>query len=238
MNRVALLSVFSVAALFSVGCSNRYDVNVAWTVDGFNAADICPSLTSPNVKFRLEQQDTQGGPVTEETQTAKCEDGAAKVSSASFSDLFIDVLSGDDVYGTTGPVHLTPGVGEYTGEEGAAPVTTNVPLERGRLTARFTVVGQDCGDAGASTITATLRHTTSILNAEVLVDSADVACSDGKATFNFEPVEKGSLYDFVATTSIGGVDYATTDEGSGGAGTVVDSAVTDLVVDLDAVGRP
>ncbi len=242
MTRVPFALLVPVAAALFAGCAPRFDVNVAWTIDGFAPADECGALTDATVQLRLEQRDSQDASPVEETTVAKCGDAAATVQSAAFSNLFLDLVEkveGKDVlFGTVGPIALAPGAGAYPGEDASAPVNTDIALVKGRLHSRFTVIGQDCGDAGAQSFTFTLRENSAPLGEDVVVQDKTVTCAGGTATFDFEPVTVGASYDIVAKTTIDGVDYATTDDGSGGAGALVDSIVTDLLVDLDVVGRP
>lgn len=235
--------IFLVASLLSVvaavGCAPRYDVFTAWTVDGVPAADACQQLVEPGVRFRVQNREVQGGAVIEETFTAPCADGQARLETAALADIFVDLLDGETVVGGTGPLGVTAGAVEgYAGEDVEAPLVADLELERGRLHARLTVVGQRCGDAGVGDFTVSLRRNTGPLGREIVVDNVTVACgADGEAFFEHAPVEVGSSYEVVATTTIGGVEYATSDEGAG-EGAVIGGSVTDLVVDLDAVGRP
>ena len=246
MPRTPLVAGALIVAL--AGCAPRYDVNVAWTVGGFAPAVACTELSAPSIRFRLEQQDAANGPFVEDTveeiESAPCTDGVFTVHSAASAKLFVELLENDAVYGTAGPLPLAPNAGAaYEGQDASAPLRSNIVVRRGRLHARFTVVGEDCDKSGATSFTATIRQNTAPQAEEIVAgeESIPVSCAvdtDGVnvGLLDYEPVEVGSLYDIVATTQIGGVSYSTTNDGGGGDGAVVTGLVTNLLVDLDVEG--
>jgi hypothetical protein len=238
MTRTPLLQASLLAALAATGCTSRYEVFTAWNVNGAPAANACQQLRDPSVQIRVQNREVEGGEVTEETVTAPCADGQARIETAALARLFIDLLDGEEIFGVAGPLAVAPGGGgPYLGEEPAKPVVANINLERGRLHARLTVVGRSCGEAEADSFTVSLKRQTGPLGKETVVSDATVSCSDGAALFEHAPVEIGSRYEVVAETTVGGVRYST-DDGAAGAGALVERALTDLVVDLDIVGRP
>lgn len=233
------LLVAPVVLLAAGGCAPRHDVFVGWTIGGLPAAQACLQLAEPRVRLQVDSRDVEGGDVVEQTVTAPCADNPVRLQTAAFADIFVDLLDGEAVYGGGGPLHVAPGGGdEYPGFDREAPLMADLALARGRLRARLTIVGQSCGDTAAAELTVSLRRNTGPLGREIVVDGVPVSCNaDGEAIFEHAPVEVGSLYEVSATTTIEGVEYATSDGGTG-EGAVVSGGMTDLVVDLDVVGRP
>ena len=242
----ALLVTAAVSLASLTSCAPRHDVFLAWTIDGFPAAQACAQLTDPKVRVVVESRDVLGGAVTEETATFACVDGTpvdneakAVISTGNVADIVIEILDGEAVYGASDSVAVNPGAGgHYPGHDAEEAIASDVQLERGRLRATLRVVGQTCGDAGADSFEVTLRRKSSPLGTEV-VETGTVACpGDGDdAVFEYQPVEFGDRYDVIATTSIGAVEYATNDGGAG-EGVEIENGLTDLVVDLDVVARP
>jgi hypothetical protein len=235
--RMCSLLVASSIAVAAAGCSPRYDVFVTWTVDGFTGEDACQQLQDPSVAFRLKNRDSSDATVVEETATAPCADGQAVVKAGALSEIVMELLEGDDVYGSARPFSVTPTEEGTPGSAVELPVAVDLEIERGRLHSRLTVVGESCGDAGASEFSVTLSRETGPLGREILVEDEAVGCEDGEAFFDYGPVEVGSRYEVFASTSIAGVEYTTSDS-TAGEGAVIQGALTDLVVDLDVVGRP
>jgi hypothetical protein len=234
LRSTALASVLLVAA-----CAPRFDVNVSWTLDGVAASDACAAFASPSVAFRIDQQDDPNGPIVTENESASCSAGKSTIKSAAFSNLTVSLLENNDVFGATGPIALAPGAqsGGYAGENAGAPVLADIQLSRGKLHAILTVGGKDCGTAHASDFSVTLREESSPLAEDNVVSGKTVTCaSDGnggqQAVFDFDGIDDGSRYDVVATTTIAGVNYTTSNDGIG-AGVVAQGAVTNLVVDLE-----
>ena len=237
-------SLLVVTSMLSLGaCASRYDVTVAWTLDGQAAGEACKSLPDSDVGFRLDQRDTESGPVVEEDTTAKCALGKATIQSAAFSTMFVRLLENvdgagaGDEYGSSGPIDLSPG-GQTASYAGTIndPILADIHLTRGKLHTRLTVGGADCGKAGASDFTVTVRDNSSPLGEDVVVDGKTVTCdaATGVAAFDFEPVDNGSRYDVVATTTINGQSFATSPDGIG-AGAVASGAVTEIVADLSPI---
>lgn len=249
MRLVLVTSSFAMLAsvtLTATSCAPRHDVFVGWTVDGLPAAQACGQLRDPSVRFQIDNRDSSNGPSTTETATAGCTDGSGEsaegtvIQTGNFADVVVELLSGDDVYGRSDAFEVSPGRGgNYAGSEVDERIVADVELERGRLKATFTVVGDSCQDAGASEFLVTLRRKSSPLGTEVIGDPDQVvACpAEGNAVFEAQPVELGSTYFVSATTTVGDDAYSTDDEGTG-EGVPVTRGLTDVTVDLDVVGRP
>lgn len=239
--RFVLVSFAAFASITTASCAARHDVFVGWTVDGQPASQVCGQLKDPSVRFQIESRDSTNGPGTTETATAECGDGVegAAIQTGNFADVVVEVLDGDVVYGRSDSFDVSPGLGgNYDGDAIEERIVADVALERGRLLATLTVVGESCSDAGASEFLVTLTRKASPLGAEIIVEDQTVACpADSDAVFEAAPVEFGSTYFVSATATIGGEEYSTDDLGTG-EGVVVQDALTDLSVDLDVVGRP
>lgn len=231
---VPLLFVLSLGA---VGCAPRFDLFAAWTVQGFAPESACAQLNAPSIRLRAENRDVAEGAATAELTTAECAAGSAKLSVASFSDLYVDLIDGDTAFGTAGPFELAPASANdgYLGDSDATPLNIDIELQRGRLRARFTVVGQSCGDAGAGSFSVAVSRNSSPLEEDVIVQGESVDCQDGDAVFEISPVDIGVRYAVTATTTIGGETWATELPGEG---VVPTTALTTMVVDLDSTARP
>lgn len=232
---VLLLSLFGLASL---GCAPRFDLFTTWTVQGFPAETACGEFQAPDLHFRALNRDVADGPATEEiTHFEECAQGHTKLSVASFADVYVDLLDGETVYGTAGPFAVAPAAANdgYLGDEEGAPLSFDIGLERGRLRARFTVVGKSCADAGASSFSVSVSKNTSPLEEDVIVDAEVVQCTDGDAIFELAPVDIGVRYSVAATTTISGETYATELPGEG---VVPSQALNAIVVDLDSAARP
>ena len=231
---VLLLFVLSLGA---AGCAPRFDLFAAWTVQGFPAESACQQLEAPSIRLRADNRDVAGGATTAELTTAECATGSAKLSVASFADLYVDLIDGDTMFGTAGPYELAPASANdgYLGGSDEVPLHVDIELQGGRLRARFTVVGQSCGDAGASSFSVAVSRNSSPLEEDVLVQGESVACQDGDAVFEIAPVDIGVRYAVAATTTIGGETWATELPGEG---VVPSTALTTVVVDLDSTARP
>ncbi len=239
--RFVLVSLAAFASITSASCAPRHDVFVGWTVDGRAAAQACGQLKDPSVRFQIESRDSANGPSTTETATAGCADGTegAAIQTSNFADVVVEILDGDVVFGRSDSFDVSPGLGgHYEGHELEERIVADVALERGRLLATLTVVGESCADAGADEFLVTLSRKSSPLGTETIVEDQAVGCpADGDAVFEHSPVELGSTYFVSATTTIGGEAYSTEDLGTG-EGVVIQNGLTDLTVDLDVDGRP
>jgi len=239
MTRLSLLlaaSPLAASLLLSAGCAQRFDVGMSWSIAGAPAAESCSQFVDPSIQFTIENRETLGSDVVTETATAACVDGAAVIQTGPIARVFVDLVDEDVTYGSGTPVTLNASGNAYAGTDDE--LRSDITLDRGRLLATFTVVGSHCGGAGVSDFKATVRRNTGPLGQEVLLENSTVPCNaDGKAILEFKPVEIGSLYEVVAQTTLGGVEYATSDEDAG-AGVVIEAAITDITVDLDVVARP
>jgi hypothetical protein len=243
MKRISLVATL-LAAVLATACSPRFTLFTTWTIDGNSVAvtddtdGACAPLDAPKVQFRVEGADVKGGTITEETATAPCKDGAASLEVSSFSDVYVDLVDGDNVFGGAGPIAVSPAAADtYEGDSAENPLAIDVGVQRGLLTANLTVVGESCADAGANEFTVTLKRNTGPLGREIIEEGKTVSCVDGQAIYRPEaPVEVGSLYEIVATTKIGGVDYSTGD-GTEGGGATIEGLTTSVTVDLDIVGE-
>jgi hypothetical protein len=240
--RFVLVSLAAFASITSASCAARHDVFVGWTVNGVTAAQACGQLKDPSVRFQIESRDSANGPGTTEEATAECDQGntGAAIETGNFADVVIELLDGEVVYGRSDSFDVSPGLGgHYAGHEIEERVVADVELERGRLLATLTVVGESCQDAGASEFQVTLSRKSSPLGTEIIGEPNQVvACpADGDAIFEAAPVEIGSTYFVAATTTVGGEEFSTEDLGTG-EGVLIQNGLTDLTVDLDAVGRP
>lgn len=234
---IRLLAPLSLIALACLGCAPRFDVFASWTIQGRPAESACQAFEAPDVHLRALNRDVAEGTATEELTRAECALQPVELSVASFADLYVDLLDGETVYGTAGPVALAPASANqgYPGDSEENPLLIDIDLQRSRLRARLTVVGQSCGDAGASSFSVSVSRNASPLEEAVVVDGESVSCQDGEAWFELAPVDIGVRYAVMATTTIDGVEYATELPGEG---VVPDAALTTLDVDLDAAARP
>ena len=235
MRSVLLLSFFSLAA---AGCAPQFDLFTTWTVQGVSPADgACAPFAAPDLHFRVMNRDVAGGTATEQIAHVECADETAKLSVSSFADIYVDLLDGETVYGTAGPFAVAPALANegYVGDDEETPLHVDIGLERGRLRARFTVVGKSCGDAGASSFSVSVSRNSSPLEEDVIAEDVSVACDGGEATYELAPVDIGVRYSVAATTSIGGEDYATELPGEG---VVPSLALNAIGVDLDRAARP
>lgn len=247
MRFVLVTSAVLVSIVTSASCAPRHDVFVGWTINGLPAAaedgdGACAQLKDSSVRFQIANRDQANGPATNETAVAECVDGTegAAIQTGNFADVVVELLSGADVFGRSEAFDVSPGLGgEYPGSKIEDRVVADVELQKGRLLATLTVVGESCGDAGASEFLVTLRRKSSPLGTEVVGDPDQVvACpAEGDAVFEFQPVDVGSTYLVSATTTIGGEQYST-DDAASGEGVLIQNGLTDLTVDLDVVGRP
>ena len=231
------LSLLSLIALTSLGCAPRFEVFASWSIQGRPAESACQAFVAPDVHLRAMNRDAAEGTATEELTHAECAQVPLQLSVASFADLYVDLLDGETVYGTAGPLALAPGSANdgYPGDSEETPLLIDIELQRARLRAHLTVVGQSCGDAGASSFSVSVSRNSSPLEEAVVVDGETVACQDGEAWFELAPVDIGVRYAVMATTTIGGVEYATELPGEG---VVPSAALNSLDVDLDAAARP
>ncbi len=235
---VVLLSFLSLASL---GCAPRFDLFTAWTVQGVSPSDpsdaACGPFEAPSVSFRVLNRDVAGGSATEEVTTAECATESATLSVASFADVYVDLIDSDTVYGSAGPFSVAPALANdgYVGDAEGAPLHVDIGLDRGRLRARLTVVGKSCGDAGASSFSVSVSKNASPLEEDVVAENVSVACDAGEAFYELAPVDIGVRYAVAATTTIGGVAYATEPPGEG---VVPSRALNPIVVDLDSTARP
>ena len=97
----------------------------------------------------------------------------------------------------------------------------------------MTVVGKSCGDAGADSFVVTLFENPeprSLVPVDGAID-VEVACVDGAAVLHHDGLRTGRRYVVQATTTVGGVTYATAS--SGAAFTAV-GARTFTTIDLQA----
>jgi hypothetical protein len=220
----------AVLLLATSACAPRFDLTTEWTIDGNPPATFCPAFVDPQVRFTVENQDKAGGAVTEEVTTAACLDGTSSLQVASFASVLVDLVDGDTVFGTAGPFNVAPGTGSpYIGDPDEGPLRADIDIERGRLQATLTVLGQSCGDAGVDSFTVTLMRNTGPLGNQILVDGETVACSGGAAVFSFSPVEIGSTYEVVASAG----DFRTDDTGEG---ILISLPLNLLTVDLSNFG--
>jgi hypothetical protein len=168
----------------------------------------------------------------EEETTVDCTDGEAIVPVGNFSTVLFDLTVGETIVGLGGPVSTSPGLGaDYVGNP-ETPVGVDISPTKGRLTARLTVLGQSCTDAGVDSFNVTLRRQRELFFLEVVEEDVTVACGADGAVYNYDYVEIGDDYVVTATGSAGGTDYATDGEGEG---IVAAGSRVDFVVDLDAV---
>ncbi|MCC7074120.1 MAG: hypothetical protein IT383_22615 [Deltaproteobacteria bacterium] len=240
MTRAAsrIVSLLFVGALGCVvGCAPRYDLFTAWTVGGFSAEEACQQLEAPSVSLRVVNRDVPEGLTTEEITSAECATGTAQLSVASFADLYVDLRDGDHVFGTAGPFALAPASANdgYDGDSAATPLGIDIALQRSRLRAHLTVVGQSCADAGAASFAVAVSRNAAPLEEDVIVQGQAVDCVDGDASFEVSPVDIGVRYAVAATATIGGESYATEAPGEG---VVPTAALTAITVDLDSTARP
>jgi hypothetical protein len=226
MNRFLVVTVALLSAAIA-SCAPRSALFVSWTIDGDASPEACDAFKSPKIKIVLAQRDNADDEPANEEFDASCKDGQASVQSAPYTSVTVELLSGKDVFGRSIPNDAAPAEGgEYTGFDADHPVEANIRVTEGRLHARLTVNGEDCGDAGVNTFHVVLRENTDPLN-DVDVDEGDVSCEDGEAIYSFGPVHAGAVYKIVATA-----DGFATD--ATGEGVVAHGGVTDFVVNLSS----
>lgn len=245
-----LLVVASI--VLAASCAPRAPLFLSWTIDGFAAEQACQQLTDPTARVRsrvlgdgtVSSEATSDEATSDEVTRLACADGTpngtearASLTIAGAADIAVEILDGDVIYGASGTVSVDPDAARYPGQDAQEAISVDVRLERGRLRATLRVVGRSCAQVGADSFAVTLRRKGSPLGSEVVAEQTIACSSEGDAIFSFQPVAIGDHYDLVATTSIGGVAY-TTDDGGGGEGVKIAGGLTDLVVDLDIVGRP
>lgn len=225
-------------ALPSLGCAPRFDLFASWTIQGRPPEAVCGSMEAPHLRVRAMNREVADGAVAEEVTHLECAaPQPARLTVASFADVWVDLLDGDDVYGTAGPYAVAPALANttYVGETEELPLRMDLDLERSRLRAHLTVVGESCGDVGATTFTVSVSKNASPLEEAVIVEDEVVACADGDAWFTLAPIEIGMRYDVMARTTLDGIEYATAGPGEG---VVAAGALTTVTVDLDAEARP
>lgn len=228
----ALVTAFA-AAVAGAGCTPAYEVPVGWTLDGEDPAETCAFQPDGNaVRFTIESRDrSDTGDITETIHDAACGDGNTELTVGSFAtvvaELVVDDGTDDVVYGTSGPIALSPGAPDANN---AARTTFDIELLRGTLHADFLVSGRSCAEAGASTVTVSLFQVAQAgLNEPVAVD-VEVPCTDdGAAEFTARPIDLDASYSLRATTTIGDVVYGTP---SAGKGIEADAANTFVTVNL------
>lgn len=235
MKRALLVSPF-LPVLVAGGCAPRYDVFVAWTIDGAPAVEACEQFEEPSVIVRTLNRDTEDGEVSDSSVTEDCSNSQVLARAGAFSEITVTLYEASERFAESAPISIAPGTGSYPGAAIEDPIRADLVLEHSRLQARLTVVGKSCGDAGVSSFDVSLRQHTSPLGTEVIHEET-VACENGEAIFKHAPLEVGSTYEVIARADAGGVNYATSDE-SVGEGVLVERALTELTVDLDIVERP
>lgn len=224
-------AVFLPLALAASACSPAFDVDFGWTVNGEDAASTCEFLPEGAVvrvtALSRDNSDPRFGGEPRETSTdLSCDAGSGTINVGSFADVHADLVVGDDIFGSSPVVDVSPGRtdGRPDADE---PTTVDIQLTRGTLTATLTVVGESCGDAGVSSFSADLFEAVEP-RTNVLVEAGiAVPCEDGVATLTYSPVDVGSRY-FVKATAPG---FVTAD---GGEGIDITAANTFFTVDLQA----
>ncbi|MBM4279976.1 MAG: hypothetical protein FJ137_04240 [Deltaproteobacteria bacterium] len=214
------------------GCAPSFSTVVGWTVDGADAATVCPAL-SPGTTARLtavsrdtaDSDDVETSVVT--PTDADCAKGSVTLFTGPFADVFVELVDGDVVHGVAPVLRIAPGAPSPT----AGPAVADVRIVRGTLRATLTVGGRSCGDAGATSFSASLWQYAEARTAAPVVSDVDVACEGGVAVFTHAPVDLGATYFVTAiTTTADGVTWST---GEAGRAVIIDGANAALVVDLD-----
>ena len=221
------------AGLAFLSACSSHEVDIGWTIDGEDAAAACTVFADPTIRLTIasrEAFDPRGATITETTTTTACEQGTAKVSTGNFARILVDLLDGEAIVGAADPIDVAPGAPETGAQVEQAPVAVDIGVTQSHLQAHLLVAGKSCGDAGASSFTVTLKKIVAPLTYEVIVQDADVACSDGNAVFTHFPAEVGATYLVEATTTVNSSTFTTPGEGI-----VPASAVTDFAVDLALV---
>ncbi len=208
-------------------CAPRYDLSLAWTIDGEDAASACDSVDAAVVRVHSAERSTAAGLATETTQDVACARGAASIDVGPYNDVVVELLSGKNSFGVSTPQAVDPDTNlRYAGATAEAPLRADIAVSRGALRARFTVLGQDCGDAGVASFNVTLSKTVNALNNAIVAQDVAVACTDGVAIYSYAPAAVGTTYQFQATAG----DYAT--EGGIGEGVQVQGVATTTTIDL------
>jgi hypothetical protein len=212
------------------GCAPSFPTEVGWTIDGADAATVCPTL-SPGTTARLtavsrdsaDEADDEPAVVT--STDVDCGKGSATLWTGPFADVFVELVDGDVVHGVAPVLRIAPAAPAPA----AGPAVADVRIVRGTLRATLTVGGQSCSEAGATAFSASLwQYAEARTTAPVVADVA-VACEDGAAVFTHAPVDVGATYFVTATTTIDGVAWST---GEAGRAVVVEGANAAVVVDL------
>ena len=217
LRRVPAVVVVAAAA---VGCSPTFDVPVAWTVDGEDPAAVCEFLPAGSVvrmtAISRDTSDKRNSAPRETTADLGCADGSGTIQTGNFAEVRAELVAGDDVYGTSTLIDFNPGAPASGYQIEDEPIVADIRLIRGTLTANFTVVGQGCADAGASSFTVSLFQNTEPRANVAVVEDVNVPCEDGVATFTHSPVDIDSIYVIEAsTTTISEANFSTSSAGDG-----------------------
>lgn len=235
MSRRASSSLLvAVAAVCGTACSPVFDVDIAWTIDGEDPAAACEFLPEGSVvrvtADSRDNHDVRSAGATRTTTTdLKCGDGSGTIQTGNFAEVLVELVDGDDVYGTGSPFEVNPGASSdgYAADEPAG--STDIRLIQGTLHANLTVVGKACGDAGATSFNVDLFENAEPRSIVPVKQGVTVDCKDNSADFVFSPVHVDARYIVVATTTIGGDTFSSGD----GEGIDISSANTFSTVDLD-----
>jgi hypothetical protein len=226
MNR--LLVVVLPSLVLSASCAPRYDLFLSWTLDGQDASTACKAFNKPGIEVHAAQRDQNDGAVLDEHFDLPCQDGAGSIAAASFTDVKLELLSNESVWGASSSSEAKPGADDdYVGSTADNPLAFDIEVTKSKLRARLTAVGQSCGDADVSSFTVKLSENVSPLNEVVLVEEEVVGCEDGEAYFTYGPLDVGATYKIEATAVL---NLAT--PGTGKA-VVAAGPVTEVDVDLD-----
>jgi hypothetical protein len=215
MRRLALSAL---PALAAISCAPVYDVDASWTVEGADPAAACASYDAPVIRFTVESReepDPRQANVVETIVDASCDDGSAVVPTGSFARILADLVDGDLTVGFGAPTEVNPGSASSGFANQRSSAEFDIGLVSGALATEFFVVGESCGDAGASSFTVTIKEVISPNVAVTVVDTTTVPCSDGRAILEHRPVTLGVRYLVEAATTVGDVRYTTSPLGTG-----------------------
>lgn len=189
--------LLALSSVVFVGCGR--EVEVRWTIEGRSAQDACADGAGDEVRLSSRTQDADGRLLGEGNSKASCGAGRASVAAGEDAQVLVELWRGGRAIGSAGPVLFRSGM---------SSADVDVKVHRGVAKARLTVLGEDCGDAGASSFNVSLRRDVgsgSYRN----IDTEPVSCEGGQAILEVDHLLIDGNYFLYASADVGDRRYET-----------------------------
>lgn len=212
MQRVNTLAIV-IAIGLSVGCGSN-EVEVAWTIEGAEATtEACDAVIADTMRvITYADADNPDDPPSPLTAEVACDAGSTTATVGSDRSVWFELLRGDIVAGVGGPFTAGDAGGGALGGE-AVQYVGDVEMVSAQLTVTFNTVEGSICDLDPGAITMSLRQRVTGLDTTE-VDSADVSCSDGAATYVYADAQIGQEYLVVASATADGNTFVTAPPGA------------------------